>query len=89
MSDKIQIAKAVVKIVAGLGVSKITRDIIANNVNVENTWDQIQVISGTLVVTGMVAQKTGPYIDSSVDNIADWFENRVQQEEKPEYKSNR
>ncbi len=88
-SDKINIAKAVVKIVAGLGVSKITRDIIVNNVNIENTWDKVQVVTGTVVITGVVARETGPYIDEGVDKIAGWFEDRVQQEEKPQYKSNR
>jgi hypothetical protein len=88
MSDKLRIAKAITKIIAGIGVSKVVNDIITNNTTVENVGDAAKVWAGSIVIGSMVAANASEHVDTKFDAVVAWFEDR-KQDEKLEYKSDR
>lgn len=74
--NKLAIAKLVVNLAAGVGVSKVTHDIISNNVNVDSTEDKIKVAVGSLVLGSMVADLASSYVNTRVDLVARVWQNR-------------
>ena len=68
---KLELFKNVVSTVVGLGASKIARDIIANNVEVDTTVDHITVTAGSFVIGAMAADATKKHTDRMIDEIAD------------------
>lgn len=56
--NKTAIARGIINLIAGAGVSKITNDVITNNTEVETTMDQILVGVGSIVF-GMITADAG------------------------------
>jgi hypothetical protein len=90
MSDKLAIAKLAINVTAGLGVSKVVHDIIANNTTVETTADAVKVWTGSLVIGSMVAEQASSHVNRKFDATVNWWEARKEAKNtKNEYKSNR
>jgi hypothetical protein len=63
----IDAVKLTLKVVTGLGVSKVVSDIITNNTTIITAADQVRVYVGSAVIGAMVAEHTGDFIDDTVD----------------------
>lgn len=63
-------AKLGVSLLAGIPVTKITNDIIRNNVTVLTKVDHIKVATGSVVIGAMVAQSVSRFTDNLVDEVA-------------------
>lgn len=59
-----------VSLLAGIPVTKITNDIIKNNVTVLTKVDHIKVATGSVVIGAMVAQSVSRFTDNLVDEVA-------------------
>jgi hypothetical protein len=91
-SEKITFAKFGINLISTIGVSKVVRDIIQNNTNVETTADAVKVTVGSFVIGGMVAEQASEHVNRRVDGAIAWYESRKDQQSndsKTEYKSNR
>lgn len=75
-SEHIAIAKALVNIASGMGVSKVVHDVIENNTNVETTADAVKVWTGSVVIGGMVAEHASEHVNRRFDRTVAWFEAR-------------
>lgn len=73
---KLGIAKLVINVAAGVGVSKVTNDIITNNVTVDSTEDRIKVAIGSFVLASMVADAASDHVNAAIDSIAKLWKNR-------------
>lgn len=84
--DSIVIAKKVTSLVVGVGVTKIVRAIIKNNVTPENVIDQVTITAAAMVLGGIVANVSQKYTDSKIDELVKfWNENlRPKKEETAE-----
>lgn len=88
MSDKFAIAKLVINLAAGAGVSKVVNDIISNNTTVETTADAVKVWTGSIVIGSMAADAGSKHVNAKVDQVAAWWD-RNPRNDKLEYKSDR
>jgi hypothetical protein len=77
-SEKINLAKFGINLISTVGVSKVVRDIISNNTDVETTADAVKVWAGSLVIGGMVAERASEHVNRRVDGAITWFDNRRQ-----------
>lgn len=73
---KLGIAKLVINVAAGLGVSKVTNDIISNNVNVDSTEDRIKVAVGSIVIGSMVSEMASEHVNAKIDAVAKFWQSR-------------
>ena len=73
---KLGIAKLVINVATGIGVSKVTNDIITNNVNVDSTEDRIKVAVGSLVIGSMIGEMASAHVNAKIDSIAGFWQNR-------------
>lgn len=81
--NKIEAAKFVTNLIVGAGVTKITSDIIKNNVQPENIKDQVTVFAGSFVLGSMAVKASKDYTSSQIDAIVEFFrklKNRNQEE---------
>jgi hypothetical protein len=73
---KLGIAKLVINIAAGLGVSKITNDIITTNTTVNDNGDKIKVAIGSLVIGSMVGEMASDHVNAKIDAVANLWQSR-------------
>lgn len=73
---KLEIAKLAINIAAGLGVSKVTNDIISNNVNVDSTEDKVKVVIGSAVIGMVVGDMAKDNINGKIDAVVRFWQNR-------------
>lgn len=73
---KLAIAKFVINLAAGVGVSKVTNDIISNNVTVNSTEDRIKVAIGSVVLGSMISDMASEHVSKSIDQMARLWKNR-------------
>lgn len=78
-SSKLEMIKFATNVIAGAGVSKVIKDIIANNTTVETTGDAIKVWTGSIVIGSMAADAGSKHVNAKVDAVANWFESRKPQ----------
>jgi hypothetical protein len=88
-SEKINLAKFGINLISTVGVSKVVRDIISNNTDVETTADAVKVWAGSFVIGGMVAERASEHVNRRIDGAIGWYENRKEQNSNTEYKSDR
>ena len=90
-TEKINLAKFGINLISTVGVSKVVRDIISNNTDVETTADAVKVWAGSVVIGGMVAERASEHVNRRVDGAVSWYENRksVATQAANEYKSDR
>lgn len=79
--NKLAIAKAVIDTAAGIGVGKVTMDIIKNNTTVNSTADHVAVWVGSAVIGSMAAEKTSTHVTGKIDKIAESWKTRKQKNE--------
>jgi len=89
MSDKVAIAKTVIRVSARFGVSKVINDVIANNTTIESNADMAKVWVGSFVLGSMIADHACNYTDQRVDAVVEWWNARKTDETKNEYVSDR
>lgn len=84
----LNLAKQAIKLVVGVGVSKIVNDIIENNVEAEKAHHKVAVPVASTVVGLMAADASSDYIDYAIDEIAEWWTENVtnRNQKKPELK---
>ena len=75
--DKIEIAKNVVKIVSGLGVTRIVGSIVANQAHVSTLPQKICVVVASGVIGSMAADAMGEYTDEKIDDVVTWYHQNV------------
>lgn len=68
--------KLAVNVVAGLGVTKVVGDIIANNTTVVTTGQKWMVTAGTLVLESMVVDQAVNHVNTTIDKLVSWNEDR-------------
>ena len=73
---KLGLAKLVINVATGIGVAKVTNDIISTNVNVESTEDRIKVALGSLVIGSMVGEMASDHVNAKIDAVASFWQNR-------------
>lgn len=73
---KLSIAKAAIQFAVGSSVTKVTHDVIVNNVDIENTQDQIQVLIGAATIGSMVSMHAKSHVDAKVDKIVELWNER-------------
>jgi hypothetical protein len=73
---KLDVVKLVINVAAGIGVSKVTNDVITNNVNVDSTGDQIKVAIGSVVIGSMIGEMASDHVNRRIDKIASIWQNR-------------
>lgn len=87
-TDKIKLATSAATLVAGLGVSKVTKDIIKTNTVVDSPQDQIKVLVGSIVIGSMVASVAKEHVETTIkearENIAKIKIKIAAAKEKPE-----
>lgn len=71
MSAIVTTIKYTTRAVIGLGVSKIVGDIVNNNVDTDNTAEQISVAVGSGFIGYAVADRAGDSSDQLIDDIVD------------------
>jgi hypothetical protein len=76
MSDKLMLTKLAVQVISGIGVSKVVKDIIANNTTVETTADAVKVWTGSVVIGSMASDAVSNHVNAKIDQVANWFESR-------------
>lgn len=71
---KIAAIKKAVTVVVGLGVSKIVNDIIAENVDVDRTYQKVTVPVAAFAIGGAVAEASSKYTDGFIDEVVTtWY----------------
>jgi len=83
MGSLLPVVKLGVSLLAGIPVSKIVNDVIKNNVTVVTRIDQVKVVTGSIVIGGMISQSISRTTDTFVDGIVA-FKNRNQKPEETE-----
>lgn len=76
MSSKLAFAKMAINFTAGAGVSKVINDIIRNNTTVETAGDAAKVWVGSIVIGSMAADAGSKHVNTKVDAVVNWFEQR-------------
>lgn len=79
MSDKLAIAKLAINVAAGAGVSKVVKDIINLNTEVQTTTDAAKVWIGSVVIGSMAADSASKHVNTKVDAVVNWWEERKTQ----------
>lgn len=69
MSSLLPAVKLGVSVLAGIPVSKITNDIIKNNVTIITQIDKVKVAAGSVVIGAMISQSVSRTTDMLVDSI--------------------
>jgi hypothetical protein len=71
MHPYLPVVKAVTQIAAGMGVSKIVTDIVANNVALATPFQAVTVRVGSFVLGSMLWEQSSNHIDRQVSNLVD------------------
>lgn len=81
--NKLEITKSVISFVVGAGVTKITTDIITNNINdPEKVAQKVTTIAGATVLGMMAKDASKVYVSAKIDStIASWKEFKQKLEE--------
>jgi hypothetical protein len=69
MAPVLPVVKLGVAVLAGIPVSKITNDIIRNNVTIVTTLDRVKVVAGSAVIGAMISQSLSRTTDQLVDTV--------------------
>lgn len=70
-----------VQVVAGLGISKIVKDVVSHHVTIVTTADAVKVWVGSFVITSMVVEQSSNHIERAANDVVSWFDNRKNDDE--------
>lgn len=76
---KIAAAKKIVTTIVGIGTAKIVKDIIENNVETNNVYQDVTVGTASVAIGYAVSDMTSQYTDTQIDKAVElWhkFKNR-------------
>lgn len=74
---KIEIAKKIVSTIVGLGTAKIVKDIIENNVDIDNRYQQVTVGTASVALGYAVSDYTAAYTDDKIEEIVELWQKYV------------
>lgn len=69
LSDKLALAKVVIRWTSVIGSSKIVHDVIQNNVTTVTIADQAKVLVGSFVLGSMISDQISKFTDAKFDEI--------------------
>jgi hypothetical protein len=70
---KLGVVKLVISAVVATSVTKVTSDIISNNVEIDSSRDQFQVWVSSLVLGSVIAQLAANHVNLKIDEfVKDW-----------------
>jgi heme O synthase-like polyprenyltransferase len=81
---KIEVTKQIVSLVVGAGTTKIIAGIIARNTEPTKLTQKVSIVAAGVVLGSMAADATSSYTDAKIDEIVDWWNNRVKKAWKQE-----
>lgn len=73
----LQITQGAVRFIVAGGTNQIIKSIVTNNVEPENTKEKIQVVAGTVVVSGMVAEAARSYTDKKIESAFTFYNQQI------------
>jgi hypothetical protein len=73
---KLEIAKLAINVAAGLGVAKVTNDIITMNTTADTNGDKVKVAIGSIVIGSIVSDVASNHINAKINAIANYWQNR-------------
>lgn len=76
MSISLSTTKQIATIVVGFSTSGIIKGIIKNNVATETAFEKANVLVGSLVLGGIVADASKTYVETKIDKLALAWHNR-------------
>jgi len=82
MHISIYLVKTVVNVATSIGVTKVVRDIIQNNVTVETTADQAKVLIGSFVLGGMIAERATERTEEQIDKLTELYTRMTKEADK-------
>jgi hypothetical protein len=71
--------KLAANVVAGLGVTKVVGDIVRNNTTVVTNGQKWMVTAGTLVLESMIVDHAVDHVNTTIDRVVAWNENRKEE----------
>ena len=74
---KLELTKTAVKIVVGLGTSRVISGICRTHGAAETSFQAVSVSGSSIVLGMMVGDIAGKYTDAKIDQIADWYNANV------------
>jgi len=74
---KIAAVKKIVTTIVGIGTAKIVKDIIENNVNIDNRYQQVTVGSASVAIGYAVSDVTSQYTDTQIDKAVELWQKHV------------
>jgi hypothetical protein len=83
MSSLLPAVKLGASLLAGIPVSKITNDIIKNNVTIITKVDKAKVVAGSVVIGAMISQSVSRTTDAFIDSIVALKNRSEKNEETP------
>ena len=86
MSGALMLIKAGAHVAGAVGVSKVLKDVIFNNVNIATTGDLVKVWTGTIVLGSLITEHAAEHLNNNIDTLAAWYYERKAEvsEEVPE-----
>lgn len=80
---KIEIVKKAVSTIVGIGTAKIVKDIIENNVDVNNRYQQVTVGTASVAIGYAVSDYTSAYTDSKIDEAVELWRKHITNRNNP------
>ena len=74
---KIEIAKKIISTIVGIGTAKIVKDIIENNVDIDNRYQTVTVGTASVAIGYAVSDYTSAYTDSKIDEMVELWQKHV------------
>ena len=80
---KIEIAKKIISTIVGIGTAKIVKDIIENNVDIDNRYQQVTVGTASVAIGYAVSDYTSAYTDDKIDELVELWQKHVTNRKNP------
>ena len=83
--SKIGLVKGAAKLVVGLGVGKIVKDVIKNNVSApESVVSKVTIYAATSVIVAVATTHTDKYVDDAIDGLIKVYDAVVKKKDQTE-----
>lgn len=80
---KIEIAKKIISTIVGFGTAKIVKDIVENNVDIDNRYQQVTVGAASAAIGYAVSDYTSAYTDAKIDEMVELWQKHVTNRKNP------
>lgn len=69
--NKLALAKTAINLVAGAGVGKIVKDVIAHHSSPESTYDKVVLYAGSAVIAMAAKDASKSYVNAKIDETVE------------------